>query len=133
MRARKRHRGGGGLAVPGPFKRIARAGGQKVTIRRERGDFFKLGSGLSKFFSRRNDGKKVLSAAENRQIDAVAAELAVERRAQLLGQAADDPLELTLLGLSARSSGTGTGLRGCQPGGQVAGPAQRHVDRLVGR
>ena len=25
--------GGGGLAVPGPFKRIARAGGQKVTIR----------------------------------------------------------------------------------------------------
>src|SRR3954466_6233484 len=32
-RARKRHRGGGGLAVPGPFKRIARAGGQKVTIR----------------------------------------------------------------------------------------------------
>ena len=33
VRARKRHRGGGGLAVPGPFKRIARAGGQKVTIR----------------------------------------------------------------------------------------------------
>src|SRR3954454_3921153 len=31
--ARKPHRGGGGLAVPGPFKRIARAGGQKVTIR----------------------------------------------------------------------------------------------------
>ena len=31
--ARKRHRGGGGLAVPGPFNRIARAGGQKVTIR----------------------------------------------------------------------------------------------------
>ncbi len=32
--ARNRHRGGGGLAVPGPFERIARAGGQKVTIRR---------------------------------------------------------------------------------------------------
>ena len=40
MRARKRHRGGGGLAVPGPFKRIARAGGQKVTIRTAQRRFF---------------------------------------------------------------------------------------------
>src|SRR6185369_4715370 len=39
-RARKRHGGGGGLAVPGPFKRIARAGGQKVTIRTAQRAFF---------------------------------------------------------------------------------------------
>jgi sec-independent protein translocase protein TatC len=32
--------GGGGLAVPGPFKRIARAGGQKVTIRIAQRPFF---------------------------------------------------------------------------------------------
>ena len=42
-RARKRHRGGGGLAVPGPFKRIARAGGQKVTIRTAQRPLFEDG------------------------------------------------------------------------------------------
>ena len=36
--------GGGGLAVPGPFKRIARAGGQKVTIRTAQRPLFELGS-----------------------------------------------------------------------------------------
>src|SRR5689334_19844583 len=36
--------GGGGLAVPGPFKRIARAGGQKVTIRRTQRPLFEMGS-----------------------------------------------------------------------------------------
>ena len=47
--------GGGGLAVPGPFKRIARAGGQKVTIRRAQRPLFEISSGLPrkffKFFS----------------------------------------------------------------------------------
>src|SRR5689334_25258636 len=43
-RARKRHRGGGGLAVPGPFKRIARGGGQKVTIRTAQRPLFEMGS-----------------------------------------------------------------------------------------
>jgi sec-independent protein translocase protein TatC len=42
--------GGGGLAVPGPFNRIARAGGQKVTIRLAKRPFFRPGSGDSKFF-----------------------------------------------------------------------------------
>ncbi len=36
--------GGGGLAVLGPFKRIARAGGQKVTIRTAQRPFFEMGS-----------------------------------------------------------------------------------------
>ena len=36
--------GGGGLAVPGPFKWIARAGGQKVTIRSAKRPFFGRGS-----------------------------------------------------------------------------------------
>ena len=36
--------GGGGLAVPGPFKRIARAGGQKVTIRTAQRPFFENSS-----------------------------------------------------------------------------------------
>ena len=49
-RARKRHRGGGGLAVPGPFKRIARAGGQKVTIRTAQRPFFAIGSELRRKF-----------------------------------------------------------------------------------
>src|SRR6478752_7914701 len=48
--ARKRHRGGGGLAVPGPFKRIARAGGQKVTIRTAQRPLFEISSGLGKHF-----------------------------------------------------------------------------------
>ena len=52
-RARKRHRGGGGLAVPGPFKRIARAGGQKVTIRTAQRRFFATGSAASQIFFRR--------------------------------------------------------------------------------
>ena len=43
-RARKRHRGGGGLAVPGPFNWIARAGGQKVTIRCAQRSVFELSS-----------------------------------------------------------------------------------------
>ena len=42
--------GGGGLAVPGPFNRIARAGGQKVTIRCTKRPFFCTGSGPTKFF-----------------------------------------------------------------------------------
>ena len=42
--------GGGGLAVPGPFNRIARAGGQKVTIRLAKRCFFCRGSALSQFF-----------------------------------------------------------------------------------
>src|SRR6058998_1639141 len=51
-RARKRHRGGGGLAVPGPFKRIARAGGQKVTIRRAERTLFEISSAhLDNFFA----------------------------------------------------------------------------------
>src|SRR3954471_7138695 len=51
-RARKRHRGGGGLAVPGPFKRIARAGGQKVTIRRaQRGVFANSSEAPNYFFA----------------------------------------------------------------------------------
>ena len=37
--------GGGGLAVPGPFKRIARAGGQKVTIQPAQRPFFANSSG----------------------------------------------------------------------------------------
>ena len=51
-RARKRHRGGGGLAVPGPFKRIARAGGQKVTIRTAQRRFFAISSERSETFFR---------------------------------------------------------------------------------
>src|SRR5829696_668178 len=51
-RARKRHRGGGGLAVPGPFKRIARAGGQKVTIRiAQRGVFANSSESFYLFFA----------------------------------------------------------------------------------
>src|SRR3982750_4244749 len=50
VRARKRHRGGGGLAVPGPFKRIARAGGQKVTIRIAQRPFFENSSEPSNYF-----------------------------------------------------------------------------------
>ena len=42
--------GGGGLAVPGPFKRIARAGGQKVTIRTVKRPFFRRCSGSSETF-----------------------------------------------------------------------------------
>ena len=42
--------GGGGLAVPGPFKRIARAGGQKVTIRTAQRPLFGISSGLGKHF-----------------------------------------------------------------------------------
>src|SRR5947208_13176199 len=50
--ARKRHRGGGGLAVPGPFKRIARAGGQKVTIQTaQRGFFANSSEGTKHFFA----------------------------------------------------------------------------------
>ena len=48
MWARKRHRGGGGLAVPGPFDRIARAGGQKVTIRNLKRPVFPVGSNSDK-------------------------------------------------------------------------------------
>src|SRR3954469_24657070 len=52
VRARKRHRGGGGLAVPGPFKRIARAGGQKVTIRTaQRGVFANSSELLNYYFA----------------------------------------------------------------------------------
>ena len=56
-RARKRHRGGGGLAVPGPFKRIARAGGQKVTIRIAQRPLFEMSSEPRKHFfgGARND------------------------------------------------------------------------------
>src|SRR3954451_21253571 len=49
-RARKRHRGGGGLAVPGPFKRIARAGGEKVTIRFAKRGVFAFSSGPCESF-----------------------------------------------------------------------------------
>src|SRR5438445_8288763 len=49
-RARKRHRGGGGLAVPGPFKRIARAGGQKVTIQTAQRPLFANSSETRKHF-----------------------------------------------------------------------------------
>src|SRR4051794_31431845 len=49
-RARKRHRGGGGLAVPGPFKRIARAGGQKVTIQTAQRRLFANSSDALKHF-----------------------------------------------------------------------------------
>src|SRR6476660_789997 len=49
-RARKRHRGGGGLAVPGPFKRVARAGGQKVTIRIAQRGVFPNSSDLRQLF-----------------------------------------------------------------------------------
>ncbi|QIK79242.1 twin-arginine translocase subunit TatC [Sphingomonas piscis] len=42
--------GGGGLAVPGPFKRIARAGGQKVTIRTAQRPIFQMGSTAQKIF-----------------------------------------------------------------------------------
>jgi hypothetical protein len=42
--------GGGGLAIPGPFRRIARAGGQKVTIRGAKRPFFRLGSNPRKIF-----------------------------------------------------------------------------------
>src|SRR3982751_6513914 len=49
-RARRRHRGGGGLAVPGPFKRIARAGGQKVTIQTAQRRFFANSSDGAKHF-----------------------------------------------------------------------------------
>src|SRR3954462_11920072 len=51
-RSRDRHRGGGGLAVPGPFKRIARAGGQKVTIRTaQRGVFANSSEPQNNFFA----------------------------------------------------------------------------------
>src|SRR4051812_43580902 len=68
-RARKRHRGGGGLAVPGPFKRIARAGGQKVTIRTAQRSFFAFSSEkfrrVRKFFRySRNDFDGSIRAAE---------------------------------------------------------------------
>ena len=67
-RARKRHRGGGGLAVPGPFKRIARAGGQKVTIRTAQRPFFAnqfRAARNSNFFGRRrNDRRSLLRLAE---------------------------------------------------------------------
>src|SRR5438309_10882678 len=86
--ARKRHRGGGGLAVPGPFKRIARAGGQKVTIRTAQRALFEISSGLPQLFPNffrwcRNDRGKQLSWWKYRQIHAVAAELPVEGGAQL--------------------------------------------------
>ena len=105
MRARKRHRGGGGLAVPGPFKRIARAGGQKVTIRTAQRPFFGCGSALPKIFKdffgcSRNDQSDRSSGWEDWQIHAVPAEPPVERGAKLLGQAADDPLELNLVSLA---------------------------------
>src|SRR5262245_37453963 len=48
--ARIRRRGGGGLANPGPFRRIARAGGQKVTIRGLKRPFFLLGSHSGKIY-----------------------------------------------------------------------------------
>jgi hypothetical protein len=38
------------LAVPGPFKRIARAGGQKVTIRIAQRRFFKNSSDAQNYF-----------------------------------------------------------------------------------
>src|SRR5437764_14720669 len=50
-RARKRHRGGGGVAVPGPFKRIARAGGQKVTIRTAQRALLEISSDVAPSFS----------------------------------------------------------------------------------
>ena len=50
MWARIRHRGGGGLANPGPFRRIARAGGQKVTIQKVKRPLFRLGSHRCKIF-----------------------------------------------------------------------------------
>ena len=54
--------GGGGLAVLGPFKRIARAGGQKVTIRRAQRRFFTNSSdGSEHFFGcSRNDLARLL-------------------------------------------------------------------------
>ena len=42
--------GGGGLAVPGPFKRIARAGGQKVTIQIAQRRVFAMSSDVPKVF-----------------------------------------------------------------------------------
>src|SRR4051795_6952594 len=64
--ARKRHRGGGGLAVPGPFKRIARAGGQKVTIRTAQRGVFKNSSDTVEDFFRysRNDPALTSKSAE---------------------------------------------------------------------
>ena len=113
MWARKRHRGGGGLAVPGPFNRIARAGGQKVTIRTRKRPLFRLGSGhCENFFngSSRFSADSVNRSGKTGRVDRVAAELAVERRAKLAGEAVDDPFELLLGDVVASPSGTSTGL-----------------------
>ena len=89
--------GGGGLAVPGPFRRIARAGGQKVTIRPAKRPFFRLGSRPRKNYSTvRRIFCGDYRVGENRHGDGIAAKLPIQRRAKLAGQAFDDPFELLL-------------------------------------
>ena len=123
--------GGGGLAVPGPFKRIARAGGQKVTIRTAQRPFFARVPSFRETFFRcsRNDAAWRHSRRKYRHINAVAAELALEGRAQLLGQAADDPLELDFFGLVLVVRDQHRAAER-QPGGQLAGPPERDLDRV---
>ena len=88
------------MAVPGPFKRIARAGGQKVTIRIAQRAFFKNGSGLLKsFFAGSVTTAMVSGRWENRQFDAVAPELALKGGAELLCKPRNDPFKLQFVGL----------------------------------
>ena len=71
------------MAVPGPFKRIARAGGQKVTIRIAQRPLPEMGSGRPKHFLIKcvtiADG--LLVGRKHWQINAIAAKLALQRRA----------------------------------------------------
>ena len=127
-RAQKRHRGGGGLAVLGPFKRIARAGGQKVTIQTAQRPFFELSSpsgehSLIFFRHSRNEQRYLSNWRKNWQINAIAAELPIQRRPQLFGQAADDPFELDF----ARTFFVVRNEHGAaedEPGGEFAGSSE---------
>ena len=97
MWARKRHRGGGGLAVPGPVNRIARAGGQKVTIRSlKRPLFLPCSAPWKKYCAVRRKWADELFAGKDGKGDRVTADLPVEWRAELAGKAFDDPFELVL-------------------------------------
>src|SRR3954465_4219346 len=84
------------------------------------------------FRGRRNDRFFSLDWRKYWQIDAVPAELPIEIGTQLFGEAADDSLELNFFGLFLFVRVENLTAEG-QARSELAGPAERKLDRVTGR